>query len=259
MSSVGRDHHDLDVAGNCEGACGESASGASRRAFLLMGLGVLLTGCGAPPQKTAARMPGPIWRPRDPYTPAPLPPPRPMEPPVAAVPAGPSWIIPRTTWTSVRPTFTMMDRMLPIHSITVHHDGMRPFLEGDERGSVNRLEAIRRSHREHRQWGDIGYHYAVDRAGRVWECRPLSHQGAHVKDHNEGNIGVLALGNFDQQAPTPAQLDGLMRHVSWLMHHHRVPVSRLRTHREWETARTACPGTSLQRFMDDARRSGRFA
>ena len=30
---------------------------------------------------------------------------------------------------------------------------------------------------------DVGYHYAVDRAGRVWECRPLTWQGAHVRNH----------------------------------------------------------------------------
>jgi N-acetyl-anhydromuramyl-L-alanine amidase AmpD len=152
-----------------------------------------------------------------------------------------------------------MQPLSPVHSITVHHDGMRPFFEVGDRGVVARLEAIRRSHRDVREWGDIGYHYAVDRNGRVWECRPISHQGAHVSNHNEGNVGVLALGNFDQQPLTPAQLDGLSRHVSWLMRQYGVPIGRVRTHREWDTARTVCPGTALQRYMDDVRRSGRLA
>ena len=94
-----------------------------------------------------------------------------------------------------------MDRQQPIRYITVHHDAHYSDIT-DYTSVAQRLEAIRRYHRETREWGDIGYHYAVDRAGRVWETRPIDWQGAHVRDHNEGNIGVMALGNFDEQPPT---------------------------------------------------------
>lgn len=148
-----------------------------------------------------------------------------------------------------------MDRMLPVQYVTVHHDGMDPFYGTDARSTAARLEAIRRAHRN-KGWGDIGYHFAVDREGRVWEGRPLAWQGAHVKNHNEGNIGVVALGNFDRQTPTPAQLQALNRIVSHLLRRYNVPLARLKTHQEWSA--TACPGINLQRYMITARNNRQF-
>jgi len=148
-----------------------------------------------------------------------------------------------------------MDRMLPVRWITVHHDGMSAFNANDQPSAAARLEAIRRAHRG-KGWGDIGYHFAVDRGGRVWQGRPLRWQGAHVKDCNPGNVGVVMLGNFDIQSPSKAQTDALQMHLAWLMKAYSVPVGRLRTHQEWPTAKTACPGRSLQAHMVKARRGG---
>ena len=148
-----------------------------------------------------------------------------------------------------------MNRMSPIRYITVHHDGMQPFFEADQTSTAARIEAIRRAHRG-RGWGDIGYHFVVDRAGRVWEARSTSYQGAHVKDHNFANIGVVALGNFDQQQPSRAQLNTVQHLLGELMNSYGVPTSRVRTHQEW--AATACPGRHLQEYMNTSRQLGRL-
>jgi hypothetical protein len=210
----------------------------------MLGAAALLAGCGE--QQTTTSLPGPVWKPRD------LPPePRPSPAPLPA-PNGPPNVIARSRWSGGDPVASMMDRMTAIQWLTVHHDGMDPFFGGDEASSRGRLEAIRRAHRS-KGWGDIGYHYAVDRSGRVWEARPIAWQGAHVKDCNPGNIGVVCLGNFDKQTPTQAQLTALNRHVTWLMKNYRVSMTHLRTHQEWPTAATACPGVSLQRYMVSVR------
>ncbi|MDY7108758.1 MAG: N-acetylmuramoyl-L-alanine amidase, partial [Planctomycetota bacterium] len=70
------------------------------------------------------------------------------------------------------------------------------------------------------------------------------------------DIGVVALGNFDRQQPSRAQLNALRRHVRLLMSTFNVPATRLRTHQEW--APTACPGRSLQRYMVAKRDHGAF-
>jgi N-acetyl-anhydromuramyl-L-alanine amidase AmpD len=150
-----------------------------------------------------------------------------------------------------------MNRMTRIRHITIHHDGMDPFYATDRATSASHVELIRQLHRK-RGWGDIGYHFAVDRAGRVWEARPLNWQGAHVKDHNPGNIGIVALGNFEEQSPTEAQLEATRRHVSALMRVYDVPASRIHTHQEWQGAATACPGAPLQRYVETLRRSNRL-
>ncbi len=163
-------------------------------------------------------------------------------------------VLPRAAWADGAPVPSRMNRMSPIRYITVHHDGMDPFY-GTDRASVSaHLESIRLLHRK-KGWGDIGYHFAVDRAGRLWEARSLRYQGAHVKDHNFGNIGIVVLGNFEEQRPTTEQLEGVRRHIAMLMRAYNVPGNRVQSHQEWG-ARTVCPGTRLQAFLVKLRTNG---
>lgn len=164
---------------------------------------------------------------------------------------GMNGVIARPTWAKGNPIPGRMDRMTRITRITVHHDGMgTPFNSDTSGGAMSRMESIRRSHLN-RGWGDIGYHYVVDRGGRVYEARPMYWQGAHVKYNNPGNIGVMCLGNFEIQKPTAAQTEGLRRHLARLMSMHNVSVRSLYTHKELRP--TLCPGRSLQPFMDSIR------
>ncbi len=131
---------------------------------------------------------------------------------------------------------------------------MDPFFTLDRESVDDHKESIRQLHRR-KGWGDIGSHFAVDRAGRVWEGRPLMYQGAHVKDHNPGNIGIVVLGNFEQQTPSEAQLHAVRGHVMVLMRTYHVPSCRVQTHQEWG-APTACPGTTLQLYVKKLRLRG---
>ena len=224
----------------------------SRRFFLLLGLGVLV-GCAK--QTTLGPMPSPPW-PDEPsqahdvqqeataiLTPQPSP--------------SPQWrrqVLPRSAWAQGAPVPFRMNRMSPIRYITIHHDGMDAFFATDLALVAAHLEGIRRLHRR-KGWGDIGYHFAVDPAGRVWEARPLGWQGAHVKDHNPGNIGIVVLGNFEVQTPSVLQLEGVRRHVQTLMRAYNVPRTRVHTHRDWG-AKTACPGGTLQSSLERLQLTG---
>ena len=114
------------------------------------------------------------------------------------------------------------------------------------------LRRIQRFQMARRRMGDIAYHYIVDRAGRAWEGRPLAWQGAHVRDNNEHNIGVMVMGNFDLQEPTRTQVLSLERLLRLLRNRHRVPSWRLHTHRELVASR--CPGRNLQPEVETLRR-----
>lgn len=163
----------------------------------------------------------------------------------------------RREWASSGVIPRRMDRMRPVRRLTVHHDGMPPIDLRSRSEVAARIDLIRRSHME-RGWGDIGYHYIVDPLGEVWEGRPLSWQGAHVAAQNEGNLGVMALGNFERQRPTPAQLSTLDRFVASRVSAYRLGVSNVLTHQE--LAATACPGRHLQAHMSRTRGpSGRLA
>jgi hypothetical protein len=216
---------------------------ASRRTILFVALG-LLAGCAE--SKLRAAMPGPAW----PNNRVALELPKTVTP--ASEPAMAGGIIRRGAWAKAQPVPSLMNRMLPVRHITVHHTAMH-FTDSSQGATAAMMERIRLGHRD-RNFGDIGYHFAVDRAGRVWEGRPLSWQGAHVANRNEGNLGIVALGNFDEQSPSNAQVDALRRFLSQAMRTYNVPVSRVKTHQEW--APTRCPGTQMQRYIMNMRSNG---
>jgi len=156
----------------------------------------------------------------------------------------------RSSWATGQPVRERMVAMGPVRRNTVHYDGMTAFTSTHESASRSRMDNIRAAH-QGRVWGDVGYHYLIDPAGRVWEGRPLGFQGAHVRNHNEGNIGICMLGNYMHQQPNRAQLRSLETTIGGLMQTHRVGVSNVYTHRE--LGNTSCPGTFMQRAMDNMR------
>ncbi|MCH2134487.1 MAG: peptidoglycan recognition protein family protein [Phycisphaerales bacterium] len=223
----------------------------SRRLFVLAGAAAFLTGCASTSTKVASGLPGPWWT-----TPT-LPPPRP-EPVKPATPA-PTGVVARSSWAKGNPVPTRMDSARRTTRITVHHDGMKPFTDTGWSAAANRLESIRRAHlrRKPQRFGDIGYHYAIDPAGRVWACRPLAYQGAHVAGQNHGNLGIVVLGNYDKQSINRAQQAALVAFLAAQRRQYGIGVDRIHTHKEM--AATACPGESLQRFMVAVRRNGSIA
>ncbi len=162
-------------------------------------------------------------------------------------------VISRSKWARGRPRPWLADPMNGVRRITVHHDGMNPFTNSSWGGAAHRIEAIRNSHTR-KGWADIGYHYVVDPAGRVWQARPLELQGAHVRSANPHNLGICVLGNFERQRPTSAAVRSLEDLIASEMHRLRIPLSEVRTHQEF--AATACPGRSLQAKMNSTRSRG---
>ncbi len=232
----------------------------NRRAILASGLaaaaGLVLPSCASRRGPSTAALPGPAWphqRPAETIakaTPAPV-------ANETTVQVGKLRLIPRTAWTRQQPNISDTNPMNGIQTITVHHDGMSPEIIRSQADAAARLELIRSSHVDSRGWADIGYHLIVDPQGRIWQGRPMNLQGAHVKDHNPHNLGVLVMGNFEEQHPTPqalATLDQLLANQAAV---HRVPFGSIRTHQEW--ASTACPGRNLQAYMNTTRsRTGRL-
>ncbi|MBT5381683.1 MAG: N-acetylmuramoyl-L-alanine amidase [Phycisphaerae bacterium] len=223
-------------------------SDSTTRRLFLGGTLLVLGGCATNTGTSRSRVPGPIW----------TPPAQPTIPvPPAQMPAT-AGAMARSLWAKGRPIPTRMDRMTPIHRITIHHDGMSPFTATSMSAAKNRLESIRRAHlnRRPQPFGDIGYHYAIDPSGRIWSGRPTSWQGAHVRAQNKGNLGIVVLGNYDQQSLNAAQKNALVRFLGQQMKTYNIRSNKVATHQEM--AATACPGKSLQAFMIGARK-GRLA
>ncbi len=170
--------------------------------------------------------------------------------PVDSLPAG---VIPRAQWARGAPRTWLADPMNGVSQITIHHDGMSPFYDTSWGAAARRVESIRAAH-VGKGWADIGYHYTIDPAGRVWQARPLALQGAHVKVANPHNLGICVLGNYEQQTPTAATLRSLEDLVSTERSRLGVSMAAIYTHQE--LAPTACPGRSLQAAMNRTRSAG---
>ncbi|MEM1072039.1 MAG: peptidoglycan recognition family protein [Planctomycetota bacterium] len=232
----------------------------TRRSVVLAGLGsaasIALTGCASRGAATRnAGLPGPRWPHEGGFDDTPAPSTRPRPRPVAT---GTIRVQPRSTWTNTGPIVSQADPMVRVERLTVHHDALPPIAIRSRAQAADRIETIRRSHVQGRGWADIGYHYIVDPTGGVWEGRPIRLQGAHVRDQNPRNVGVLVLGHFDEQQPTPQALAALDATMAELCGLHGIPLGRVKTHQE--LASTGCPGSNLQRYMIQTRaRHGRLA
>ncbi len=205
------------------------------------------------------RLPEAVWP--DPQKPA-LTEAEPPPPIIAGLPPG---VLPRSAWTNSQPNMTTArpKPMNGVQRITVHHSAVNSSGMLAKADSVRQLESIRKNHisrtdADGTHWVDIGYHYIIDPSGRVWEGRPIALEGAHVSHTNQHNLGVMMMGNFDEQHPTPEALATLDSFVSSQMRRYRVNIASVFTHQELKP--TDCPGRNLQRYMVQTRASsGRMA
>ena len=87
----------------------------------------------------------------------------------------------------------------------VHHTGE---VTDETRDPMELMRAIYYYHTITRGWGDIGYHYVIDKQGNIYEGRAggATMVGAHTSLHNVGSVGISLMGNFEYEEPTANQL-----------------------------------------------------
>lgn len=200
-------------------------------------------------------------------------------------------VVSRREWGANESLMGWTPRFTRAQLITVHHTAMATPANGDYAANVRSIYAFHASSANGgRGWGDIGYHLLIAPDGTVFQGRttgtdgqavfqsgslgasPMSVTAGHVYNANDGNIGVCLLGNFMQQAPTPAAINSLVRvlghlcrglgldprgHVRYVNNAARLNLTR-RTiigHRDWGdvSTATACPGDRAYALMNQVR------
>lgn len=157
----------------------------------------------------------------------------------------------RAAWQPDPPIASRLEPMGRIFRLTVHHSAML-FRSTSPQACAAQLRQIQHNHMRNpdRRYGDIGYHFLIDPAGRVWEGRELRWQGAHARDdNNRGNIGICVLGNFIHggQTPNDAQLHSLQSLVHGLADAHAIAPRQIHNHSDFVV--TECPGPFLEPFV----------
>ncbi|GGV39983.1 hypothetical protein GCM10010495_66730 [Kitasatospora herbaricolor] len=157
----------------------------------------------------------------------------------------------------------------PLQTLTVHHtDGVNA--DPDPAATVR---AIYEYHAITLDWGDIGYHFLIDEAGRIYEGRYSGTDGIpahdsngkvvtafHTAGFNSGNLGIALLGTLVDQQPTDAARASLTALLAGLTLWHGLdpeahvtfvnpvngvtkPVDMISGHRDWLA--TDCPGATM--------------
>jgi hypothetical protein len=153
-----------------------------------------------------------------------------------------------------------IEPMNGVKLMTFHHSGDQhggrdvPFVADGFAETVQHLELVRQYHTQGRRWADIAYHFAIDRAGRVFQLRSLNFQGAHVAGRDPHNLGIVVLGNFNVQEPTAAQKSRILTMGKLARTKYGLRIADVFTHQE--IGRSDCPGKRMQGYMVDVRKRG---
>ena len=150
--------------------------------------------------------------------------------------------------------------------MAVHHTAGQISANGDYAAKVRSTQAY---HMDTRGWCDIGYHFLVTYDGTAWEGRPLDYRGAHVGDHNSGNVGISFVGCYHEDGnssdpycalmppnePSEIMISSGGELIGLVAEHFGFDVTddTVKGHRDHSGASTSCPGSYLHPRLNDLR------
>jgi N-acetylmuramoyl-L-alanine amidase len=136
----------------------------------------------------------------------------------------------------------------PLNEIIVHCTATRPDW-WETRTTAQKVAEVKRWHVQDRGWSDIGYHFLIDRDGKVVAGRPLQDVGAHTQGHNTGTIGISLFGGHGSAATdafaenyTPEQ-DKALRDLIAHLRTNYPSITKVSGHNQY--AAKACPGFNV--------------
>ena len=92
----------------------------------------------------------------------------------------------------------------------------------------------------------IGYHYYIDKLGKIKQGRIDTEDGAHCKGKNTTSLGICLAGNFDLTLPTDAQIKSLRLLLLLKQNEWKIPLENIVPHRRF--AVKTCYGKNLNDF-----------
>jgi N-acetylmuramoyl-L-alanine amidase len=148
--------------------------------------------------------------------------------------------------------------MRKINEIVVHCSATRPdWFAGKTLAA--KVKEIKRWHVDDSGWNDIGYHFVIDRDGKVAKGRDVSVAGAHVPKRNANSIGVCLVGGhgssptdkFDKNF-TPEQ-DAALRELIEDLQGLHGGIEKVSGHNDY--ANRACPGFKVSEWLTGKEKS----
>lgn len=157
----------------------------------------------------------------------------------------------RSAWTDTAPQSN--GRYGHVTGISVHYPAAGAPIGPESAARIAaRLRSYRSYHINVRGWGDIGYNFAIDQAGRVWELRGMENVGAHSasKSNPRANttlVGVLFVVGNDEPISEAAVL--AFRELRGRVLARFPSATGVTGHGQVPGAQTACPGPQLRALI----------
>jgi len=131
--------------------------------------------------------------------------------------------------------------------IIIHHSVTS---EGTNQASVEAILRQIDDYHRRKGWGGIGYNFAVDHKGRIYEARGRDIVGVHAANHNTLNFGICYIGNTDKHLTVDA-VKAIRTLVAELQ---EAANKKLNVRGHGSVNLTACPGRRLNARLQ----AGRF-
>lgn len=144
--------------------------------------------------------------------------------------------------------------MRVLNEIIIHCTATRPDW-WSSKTTPQKVAEIKRWHVQDRGWRDIGYHYLIDRNGKVATGRPLEQVGAHVQGRNTGTIGISLFGGHGSAETDQfsehftAQQDAALRKLVADLRAKFPTIKTVSGHNQY--AAKACPGFNVPSWYGD--------
>lgn len=156
-----------------------------------------------------------------------------------------------------RPAPIPDDRRHTPRFVTLHHAGVLWTSDRDAVTFIRNMQAWGKRRPEVEQpprdtfWPDLPYHFLVAPDGRVFEGRSMDYEPeTNTKYDLAGHLGVELMGNFEEQRPSPGQVESAVRLVAWLLAKHDLPLDAISTHGKIAKGQTSCPGRDFARYFE---------
>ncbi|WP_227522072.1 peptidoglycan recognition protein family protein [Bacillus solitudinis] len=134
-----------------------------------------------------------------------------------------------------------------IKNIAIHHSATTS-------GSA---EAFARYHVNELGWPGIGYHYVVDKEGKVSLCHDLEVVSYHVGNSNGFAVGICMVGNFQTESLGDAQRNATILLTRRLMNELNITVDNVWGHTEFPGySWKACPSINMETFRSQLLNEG---
>lgn len=182
--------------------------------------------------------------------------------------------IPRSDWAAHKNKPESMQNDWNYSGIAIHTAG-RSYSCGPAALQLQKIQELHLG----KGWPDIGYHYAIDCFGNIYEGRDIRFKGTHLSNYNTGNIGIVLLENLmepteggdllgkaqkiiskliklDSPTVPEVQAENLVKFISVLREF--FDIKHLGGHREFprqsEGEGHTCPGNVGLRLVNNMRR-----